>query len=312
MLRALARDAARRLPPLRRLIDSRDAALAELERLRAPGGAAEGGAERAAALAMQERRRALDAMLAAAAPGSFFGVMLNGVPVELPVETLRTMVHCLHPGDDRSVQAWVETQHLDWMLERLAGGGTFLDIGAATGATTLPVVRRLGTQVRVIAYEPALAARDLLARTLARNGIADVDLRPVAVADRAGEAEFLELLPDDSGRTPWQPETSSLASAPPPGLPFRRHRVRVVTLDEDALPDCRGKVVAKIDVEGFEAQVLRGAARLLAERRPDLAIDIHADPEAGDGRLTEPAVRAILEPLGYGCTRRGHVLLCAG
>lgn len=297
MIPAPLRSLALLLPPLRRLVESRDAALQQVEALRGGTG----------------QRATLDALLAAARPGSFFRTTLNGAPVELPVETLRTMVHCIHVMPDRSVQLWVETAHLTWMQERLAPGGTFLDVGAATGATALPTAHRFGQGVRIIAYEPATAARALLEATLARNAIGTVEVRPFAVSDAEGEAAFREYLPDETGTTPWMPETSSLMATRMSEHPSGEVRVRVVTLDRQMAEEggFTGPVVVKIDVEGFEAFVLRGASQLIARHRPALAIDIHQDPFGVDDATTEAAVRAVLEPSGYACRMLGHVLLCS-
>jgi FkbM family methyltransferase len=252
------------------------------------------------------------ALLNAARPGSFIHLELNGAPLDVPVETLRTMFHCIHVRPDRSLYLLVETAHLDWMLDRLAPGGTFLDVGASTGATALPAAHRFGTRLKVIAYEPATAARGLLEATVARNGLTQLDVRPFAVSDKAGEAEFREYLPDETGQTPWTPEASSLMASVMPDLPSQMVRVRVVTLDEQMAEagDFPGPVVVKIDVEGFEAFVLRGATELIRTVRPYFSIDIHGDPFATDGSSTEAAVRAILAPSGYRFSNLGHVLLC--
>lgn len=291
------------IPPLRRLVDSRDAMLAERDAARAELEAAK--ASPAGAV-----RQTLDAMLAAADAGAFFRTTLNGYPAELPRDTLRTMVHCIHPGPDRTLSLWVETAHLTWMMDRLAPGGTFLDVGASTGATAVPVARRFGAAVRVIAYEPAEAAGRLLRATLERNGLGHVEVRGCAVSAAPGTAVFREYLPDESGNTPWTPEASSLTGGRLPDLASKEIEVRVVTLDEDALPAVAGDpVVIKIDVEGFEGEVLKGARRLIAARRPCFSIDIHPHP-FGDGSFTtEAEVRGLLEAEGYAVEMMGHVLL---
>jgi FkbM family methyltransferase len=301
-----------------RLQNDLSALRAEMEAYLAPYRAWQPDQIRAEALeagriaAHRQTQGMISALLNAARPGSFMHLELNGAPLDLPVETLRTMFHCIHVRPDRSLLLLVETAHLNWMLDRLAPGGTFLDVGASTGATALPAAHRFGSQVRVIAYEPATAARGLLEATVTRNGITHLEVRPFAVSDTAGEAEFREYLPDETGQTPWMPETSSLVASVMPDLPSRMAHVRVVTLDEQMAEagGFPGPVVVKIDVEGFEAFVLRGAAELIRIARPCFSIDIHRDPFAADGSSTEAAVRAVLAPVGYHFTTMGHVLLC--
>ena len=256
-------------------------------------------------------RRLLQAILRNASPDMFLRVTLNDTELWLPRDTLRTIVHCVYVGENDKLVAYVETAHLRWMADKLQQGGTFLDVGAATGATALPIAAHLGDKVRIIAYEPAEAARHLLQATLARNGIDGVTIRAAAVSDAPGEATFREYLQDETGATPFLPEASSLDTQFVAAAPHKMIQVPVVTLDEDALPLIAGSpVVVKIDVEGFEAFVLRGAARLLRSHQAFLSIDIHHDP-FGDGQaMTEPAVRDILSGYGYRFENIGHVLLC--
>jgi FkbM family methyltransferase len=174
------------------------------------------------------------------------------------------------------------------------------------------VASRFGDAVKIIAYEPARRARRLLAQTLDVNHIKGIDVRAFAVSDQEGSATFREYLPDPHGTTPWRPEASSLVTEKLSGLPTDEDiQVPIVTLDSDALSACTaGPVVVKIDVEGFELSVLKGATRLLADRRPFLSIDIHQDPFRMDGSTTGPDVEAFLSPFGYRFTALGHVLLC--
>jgi hypothetical protein len=69
-------------------------------------------------------------------------------------------------------------------------------------------------------------------------------------------------------------------------------------------------VVVKIDVEGFENEVLKGARQLVASARPWFAIDIHRDPFL-PGSTTEPFVRSFFSEFGYQIEMLAHVALCS-
>ena len=300
------RQAAQTIPQVRSLIDARDAALAS----RDLAVAGRQSAEAALASAVSSQSELFRRFLNACAPDCWLRLELNGAKLWLPRDTLLTMFHCLHTGGAKLYLA-VEERHLNWMMQHLEDGGTFLDVGAATGATTLPIVLRFGDAVRIISYEPAEAARTLLLATLERNHIAGVEVRSSAVADASGSAEFREFLPDDDGTTPWLPETSTLIGNIISDRPHHTVTVPVVTLDEDAYHMCERKpVVIKIDVEGFETQVLRGAERLISEFRPWLSIDIHAEPFGDGSETTEQSVRDLLSRYDYGFSKVDHVLLC--
>jgi hypothetical protein len=66
-------------------------------------------------------------------------------------------------------------------------------------------------------------------------------------------------------------------------------------------------VVVKIDVEGFEEQVLMGATKFIAEKRPFFSIDIHQKTD-GPG-TTEEACRKMLSRFQYSFAEMDHVLL---
>ena len=243
---------------------------------------------------------------------SWMQVDFNGVYVDLPRDTLRTMYHCVSLCGEHALQLRVETAHLEWMIANIASGSTFIDVGCATGATTLPIAKHFGGKIDVLAYEPARAARTLLVATLERNGLKNVSVRPFAVSDSVGSSRFCEYLPDPTDATPWLVEASSLDHEVKSDRPDHEvYVVEVVSLDKDALPSCNtGSVVVKIDVEGFELCVLQGAIDLIKRKQPPFSIDIHTDPH--DARqTTEQAVRSFLETYHYSFTNLGHVLLCS-
>lgn len=244
----------------------------------------------------------------AADEGSWFRVRLNGVGVDLPRYTLMTMRHCIHAGNDMP-DLRVETAHWRAMLGELTDHTLFLDIGAATGAMSVPFAVQ-HPKARYVAFEPSPRAFRYLKDTALRNR-ADVKLFPYALSDQAGTLDFIEMPEASDGEAPYLPETSRLASGDD-AIDHRatKHAVEVRTLDSIAekigIGDAR-KLVIKIDVEGFECNVLRGGIETIDRHRPVLAIDIHNYP--GGNILTETEVIEILRPFGYAMHRMDHVLL---
>ena len=129
----------------------------------------------------------------------------------------------------------------------LRDGGLFVDVGANVGTYTIWAAE-LGAEV--IAIEPAADTFALLEENVALNGYS-VTAVCAAAGDHCGTARFTSGL--DSG--------NSLAPDGPVVI-------ELVTID--ALIGDRRVAGMKIDVEGFEIDVLRGAARALADRRIDL------------------------------------------
>ncbi len=148
-------------------------------------------------------------------------------------------------------------------LARLAelcppGCGTAVDVGGWYG----PWTRRLATRARqVVTIEPV----PHLARLLTESAPPNVRVVQAAASDRPGTAR-LWLPPDDAGDR----GVSSLVRR---DIHARALHVPCVTLDELGLRDVG---FIKIDVDGNELAVLRGATGLLARDRPALFVELES------------------------------------
>lgn len=149
----------------------------------------------------------------------------------------------------------VNPRSLDlWRLVTgLAAWETVVDVGCNYGEMLLGAELTAGA--RVIAFEPNPRILPYLRRTIAESGL-DVDLRPVAVSDAEGVAEF-DVDEEWSG-------TSGIHLERGLGHEVTTVEVPVTTLDRalDGIP--AGPFCVKIDVEGFEQSVLRGAQGVFA------------------------------------------------
>jgi hypothetical protein len=102
---------------------------------------------------------------------AFFKCDLNGYICWLPAGTLRTMIHCVTKSN-LSISVEVETPHIKWMIEQIRkgeGDRLFIDVGAATGAASIPMALEFHDKVKIIAFEPASAAIRLLKATLEKK-----------------------------------------------------------------------------------------------------------------------------------------------
>ncbi len=148
----------------------------------------------------------------------------------------------------------------------------FLDVGANTGYYSL-LAAGMGAR-HVWAFEPVPDIRTILKANVDESGWARrISISPLALSDEEGS--FAMFLPDAGHGLV---ETS--ASLNPH---FRaRHEgsieVQVTTLDafmDAQLPGWDSSdLFMKIDVESLEPQVLRGASRLIAQRRPFLVLEL--------------------------------------
>jgi FkbM family methyltransferase len=131
-----------------------------------------------------------------------------------------------------------------------------VDVGAHSGGVLGEIVR-VAPQGRHIAYEPLPHLADRL-----RAAFPQVDVRCAALSDHAGESSFARV----RAAEPW----SGLVFRPLPGNvepDVEEITVKLEALDE-VLPAGYVPDLVKIDVEGGEEQVMRGALRTLREHKP--------------------------------------------
>jgi FkbM family methyltransferase len=135
------------------------------------------------------------------------------------------------------------------------------DVGANVGFYTLLLAELVGAGGRVFAFEPVPRNVELLRRHVEMNRCQNVRILPCALGDSDGEAEF------DPG-----PDTSRgrIAAGGPLKVPCSRADTLLAAGEVEA-PD-----VIKIDVEGTEADVLRGACGAMV-RRPMVFLATHGE-----------------------------------
>jgi FkbM family methyltransferase len=145
-------------------------------------------------------------------------------------------------------------------------GMTVVEVGANIGAHTLPLARacRPGP---LYAFEPQRRVFQVLCANLALNDIDNAVALPQACGAEAGWAVIPPM--DYAG-----PENIGGVSLAPAGS--AGERVQVVRLDDLDLPACG---LLKVDVEGFEAEVLTGAAATIRRHRPVLYVENDRPPK---------------------------------
>ncbi|WP_324276138.1 FkbM family methyltransferase [Blastococcus brunescens] len=169
--------------------------------------------------------------------------------------------------------------------------GDYVDVGTNIGVVAATMAAHLAPTGHVFAFEPSPETMRLAASTIALNEAENVTLFNAAASDADGSLVFHAT-----------PGNSAIASA-------RRHAfgllnewqqvtvptVRLDTLHADGELD--GVSLVKIDVEGLELSVLRGALEFIAAVRPTVVYE-YTPLAAGDHGWTQEDSIALLGRAG--------------
>jgi FkbM family methyltransferase len=191
------------------------------------------------------------------------------------------------------VRGRYEAEEVRLALGMLKPGDTAIDVGAHIGFFTMQMAAAVGAAGRVYAFEPFDPNADLLERSLAENRFEDrVVFRRAAVGDSQGSATLTfpaETL-NSGGAYLLRDGVAPLAG-------HQKRDVPVVALDR---LDLRRPVrFIKMDVEGAEPQVIRGAARLLSADRPVILSELHPTQLARASGVTVDDFLGQMRALGY-------------
>jgi FkbM family methyltransferase len=153
-----------------------------------------------------------------------------------------------------------ETNEMHFVGRLLRPGMTVLDVGAHHGLYTLLASKGVGRSGRVFSFEPSPRERRALRLHLALNLCRNVKVQGLALGSSETEATLHVVQGSQTGCNSLRPPEVFSSTAP--------LRVRVTSLDAWLKLNGISSVnFIKLDVEGGELDVLKGASQLL-ERRP--------------------------------------------
>ena len=168
-----------------------------------------------------------------------------------------------------------------------------VDAGANTGVYALAVAATC-PDASIVAFEPSPTVVEQCRTNVRANGFADrVDVRAVGLGSETGEATFYRSTYDELGSFnagnagAWEASVADTVSVP------------VATVDglvadgEMPPPDH-----LKVDVEGFEYEVLAGARETLRRHRPVVYLEVHDVPDADAVVVQRRLLPPVLEFLG--------------
>jgi FkbM family methyltransferase len=184
-----------------------------------------------------------------------------------------------------------------WIREHLQPGGTFVDVGANIGLFSVAAAQCVGANGRVLAIEASPAVFPYLKENVARNRVLNVLLEHCAASEHdAGSVSFWEAPVSQFGMGSLaQQFGSNPLNVPAHMLDTLLQRHNFDRVD-----------VLKVDVEGFEAAVFRGAHQLLSgKQRPSIVFEFLDWAEARMLKAEPGDAQRVLLQHGYRLRRLG-------
>jgi FkbM family methyltransferase len=191
----------------------------------------------------------------------------------------------LQLGNDESAQIYVagcvEPNEFAFLDRLLQPGMTFVDAGANDGIYSVFAAKRVGPEGTVWAFEPSRREQERLRCNLELNGL-NARVFPMALADVHGQAEFTVSDAEHQGQ-------STLGAFAHDGVQVQgKEMVEVRRLDDLVREHALTRIdVLKLDVEGAELRVLRGAAGAIERYRPYILIEVSEESLRHQGTSAE-------------------------
>ena len=207
------------------------------------------------------------------------------------------LIIAVWPGNEMSrvlfLTGTYEPNELIWMSDELTKGMTVIDVGANMGLYSMIASKLVGGSGQVIALEPSAREFQRLAFHVTLNDLMNVSCIQVAASDSSGDTRLRV-----AGE--WNAGHNTLGKFFDPAVVTAREEVvRTQTIDALVADQGLERVdLVKIDVEGHELKVLKGAVETFTRFRPRILVEVFEETLRHQGASVE-ALLALLEGYGY-------------
>lgn len=178
------------------------------------------------------------------------------------------------------------SEEIEKVKKYIKRGDTVIDVGGNMGFFVLILNELVGNSGKIYSFEPSRILKDRLASTVQINNIKNVEIVNLALGEKE-ETTSLYFNPKQSG-------LSSIISHEENGR--LKEEIKITTLDSFSKAISNRISFIKIDTEGYEPQVLRGAKELIKKDKPVIYIEL-----GGEHLETSIEAMRVLKELGYYC-----------
>ncbi|HMJ46820.1 MAG TPA: FkbM family methyltransferase, partial [Ferruginibacter sp.] len=220
-------------------------------------------------------------------PGSSRETTINGVHYSFDISN--QVDHYIYFGQTEPGYKTMETD--------IKRAKIILDIGA-NNATSSLFFANLNPGAVIIAFEPYPGNYKNALKNIALNSFANIEMFNVGLGDVNGSFQMYEVDPANNGMNRIIPVNNHYSCS----------EVRIITLDSFmAHHNIAGISVAKIDVEGYEYNVLKGGEQVIKKYLPLLFIELD-DDNLKNNNASATELISLLGEYGYRNIRRADDL----
>jgi FkbM family methyltransferase len=189
-----------------------------------------------------------------------------------------------------------ESETAQLLLSTLRPGDTFIDVGAHIGYFTVLAALLVGASGHVVSFEPDYRNFEHLVAHLQNNALTNVRPFTWLVGESSGPTDLYLNADNDGGHAVWDVgahpfNTLSKASV-------RRQPTYQTSLDDAPIGASARLRMLKVDTEGNELAVVRGARRVLSAADPLVILEVNGFGLAQNG-TSEQELRAYMAELGF-------------
>ena len=152
-------------------------------------------------------------------------------------------------------------------IDQAQGIHTAFDIGAHIGLVTLPLATAVSASGQVFAFEPGNSNRNFLQKHIRFNHIKNVVVVADLIGDKSKKSTYFYQSSSDSGMN----TVADIGRR----KGYKRTKTKQITLDEFCNAHGLKPQLIKIDVEGAELSILKGATSVLRQYMPTIFLSVH-------------------------------------
>jgi len=162
-----------------------------------------------------------------------------------------------------------EEDQIKFILDNLDDNGCFYDIGANAGYYSIAASLKLKKENSIFAFEPMPHFVDMVNYHAKLNNVKNIEVFQYALSDKPGEVEFSNI-EESSGNTYVQDSSLYKKSS-------NVIKVKTIGLDDflESTPGAKPPTIIKLDAEGAEYDVLKGAKNMLLKYKPLMLLSTH-------------------------------------